>query len=261
MIRALSLLVFAGLVAALLLLPGVSPTYLAAMRAGDLMAVEGEALTPDGMPRLDGNFEPVRAPFWQLLVESDAVGTEIGEDGKERRFLRLGGGDYRSTLEATDINSLDVVMKSVVRGLRAATGDGGSKVEIPPFKKTDPNGVNLAFRVEEDTAALTAAIGGTPFARVEAPRIEVSQLSLLPPLVAIFLAILFRRPVIALFAGVLVGSFLVRRASESAFALTDNALVDVFGVYLAGELRDRGRTEIILFVVFMLAMVGVITRA
>ena len=37
--------------------------------------------------------------------------------------------------------------------------------------------------------------------------------------------------------------------------------MDVFATYFRGQLVDRARIEIILFVVFMLAMVGVVTKA
>ena len=90
----------------------------------------------------------------------------------------------------------------------------------------------------------------------------ITPRSLLPPLVAIFLAILLRRPVIALFAGVWVGAFLVlRTAGTQTLAATHESLVDVFDVYFASEFRDRARVEIVLFVIFMLAMVGILTKA
>ena len=86
--------------------------------------------------------------------------------------------------------------------------------------------------------------------------------SLVPPLVAILLAILLRKPVIALLAGVASGSVLVLVYGGKGFgsALLPG-LVGVADTWVYGELVKADRLKTTAFVVFMLAMVGIIIRA
>ena len=122
--------------------------------------------------------------------------------------------------------------------------------------------MNFEFLITEGSGTLAANHGGAPLGSRSGPRLEITQRSLFPPLVAIFLAVLFRKPVLSLLFGVLAGAFLVRTESgDGAFAAAVGGARDTAAVYLRDELVDNARTEIILFVVFMLAMVGVITRA
>ncbi len=254
MIRAASLLVFAALAAFLFTANGASPTLLGAKQAGDFLMLEVKG--PDGQPRA----------LWQDVLESAAVVDAPGEDGGARRELRIGGSRVLSEVlrdgEPFDLNWHRTAGSSLVRQLRSVVAEEGLDIEIPAMKKPDPSGVNFKFSITEGRGSLSVDIEGEPLAERVGPRLEITQRSLLPPLVAIFLAVLFRRPVIALLMGVLAGAFLVRSGEGAGLAAsTGGALLDTFNVYLRGELQDRARTEIILFVVFMLAMVGVITRA
>lgn len=254
MIRAASLLVFAALAAFLLTADGASPTLLGAKQAGDFLMLEAEG--PDGESRA----------LWQDILESSAVVEVEDEDGVRRQQLLLGGTLILSESlregEGFDFNWHRVAGSSIVRRLRSIAADEGLEVEIPAFKKPSPDGVNFEFTIRDGAGTLEANIGGESLASREGPRLQITQRSLLPPLVAIFLAILFRRPVLALLMGVVAGAFLVRSASGAGVAAAaGGALVDTVFVYLKGQLQDHARTEIILFVVFMLAMVGVITRA
>ncbi|MGB0333314.1 MAG: hypothetical protein ACPGPE_16005, partial [Planctomycetota bacterium] len=254
MIRAASLLVFAALAAFLLTAEGASPTLLGAKQAGEFLLLEVDG--PDGEPRA----------LWQDVLESSAVVGVEGEDGARRQQLLLGGTLLLSESlregEGFDFNWHRVAGSSIVRRLRSIAADKGLEIEIPAFKKPSPDGVNFEFTIRDGAGSLEANIGGEPLASREGPRLQITQRSLLPPLVAIFLAILFRRPVLALLMGVVAGAFLVRSASGAGVAAAaGGALVDTVSVYLKGQLQDHARTEITLFVVFMLAMVGVITRA
>ncbi len=86
--------------------------------------------------------------------------------------------------------------------------------------------------------------------------------ALLPPLLAIALALALRRTLLALFLGIYAGAVLGALARGSGFAGSlALGLWDVFAVYFRAELLDTFRTEIIGFVVALIAMVGVITRA
>ena len=63
--------------------------------------------------------------------------------------------------------------------------------EPPAFKKPDPGGVNFEFLITEGSGTLAANHGGAPLGSRSGPRLEITQRSLFPPLVAIFLAVLF----------------------------------------------------------------------
>jgi Na+/H+ antiporter NhaC len=258
MIRIAALLAFVLMVAALVFVPGVSPSRLATKQGGDLVRQTVEVEGPDG--------KTVERAMWEDILESDAVVDGTDEDGLPRRVLRLGGSRYLTELrregEGHDPLWHTEVGKSVVRELRAIVAEEGLDIDIEAYKKPDPEGFNLLAEVSEDEYKLTASLGGTPFSERTVERSKISKLSLLPPLVAIFFAVLLRRPVIALFSGVWVGAFLVRfLAGDQGFGSAVGSLQDVFSKYLVGQIKDQARTEIVVFVVFMLAMVGIITKA
>jgi len=85
--------------------------------------------------------------------------------------------------------------------------------------------------------------------------------SLLPPLLAVIVALLLRRTLLALFVGIYAGAVLLAAADGAISTAPLRGLVDVFGVYLAGEVLDTFRIELIGFVVALIAMVGVMSRA
>jgi hypothetical protein len=86
--------------------------------------------------------------------------------------------------------------------------------------------------------------------------------ALLPPLLAIAIALALRRTLLALFAGIYSGAvvLLLERGSSFAGALA-LGFWDVFAVYFRAQLFDTFRAEIIGFIVALIAMIGVITRA
>ena len=252
MIRAASLLVFVGLAAFLFMADGASRSGLGAKQAGDFLELPTEG--GDGRP------------LWREVLESPAVVEVTREDGSSGRTLRLGGTLLRTEVlregEAFDPAWHRTAGSSIVRRLRSIVADQDLDIEISAFKKPAPDGVNFEFRLTEGAGELTANIDGEPLGASAGPRLKITQRSLLPPLVAIFLAVLFRKPVLSLFMGVLAGAFLIRSGEGAGvLAAAGGGLADTFAVYLKSELKDNARTEIILFVVFMLAMVGVITRA
>jgi Na+/H+ antiporter NhaC len=86
--------------------------------------------------------------------------------------------------------------------------------------------------------------------------------ALLPPLLAIAIALALRRTLLALFVGIYSGAviLLLERGSSIAGALV-LGFWDVFAVYFRAQLFDTFRAEIIGFIVALIAMIGVITRA
>ncbi|MEE9279380.1 MAG: Na+/H+ antiporter NhaC family protein [Myxococcota bacterium] len=86
--------------------------------------------------------------------------------------------------------------------------------------------------------------------------------ALLPPLLAISVALAFRATISALFIGILSGAVLLRLQSGiGPVLLLPAAFWDVLWVYLRRELVDTFRLEVIGFCVALIAMVGVMTRS
>jgi Na+/H+ antiporter NhaC len=85
--------------------------------------------------------------------------------------------------------------------------------------------------------------------------------ALVPPLLAIGVALALGRVLIALFAGIYAGAALLAASTGSAFWAPLRGLWDVFAVYFLRELTDTFRIEIIGFIVALIAMVGVASRA
>jgi Na+/H+ antiporter NhaC len=82
-------------------------------------------------------------------------------------------------------------------------------------------------------------------------------LSLLPPLLAILLALLFREVLVALFAGIWVGGFVIYGLSLQSFFTGFLAVADTFVV---GAINDTDHISVILFSLLIGGMVAVISR-
>lgn len=282
MLRIVAVLVFAALVSALFLVPGVSREQLAVKQMADLVAEEATLLDQDGSARLDPETgEPVTKELWKVVFESDAMVDATDPAGRAVRVFKPGGSGFNAIrtrfpdLEERGMQDPEVVaylgesaiwpiqsIEGIIRALRSKAAEHAPDVRIDAFTKTDPDGMNFQGTVQDGQISLEVNQGGAPVARVVQPWRPITQRSLLPPLVAIFLAILLRRPIVALFAGVWVGAFLLERAGgEGAVTAVGTSFVDVFAVFFREQVTKQSRIEIVLFVVFMLAMVGVITRA
>ncbi|WP_022836782.1 Na+/H+ antiporter NhaC family protein [Salisaeta longa] len=82
-------------------------------------------------------------------------------------------------------------------------------------------------------------------------------LSILPPLLAIVIALIFRRVVPALFLGIWVGAWMAIELSlTGAFV----GLLESFQVYVLGALADESHAAIILFSLMIGGMVGIISK-
>ncbi|MBL4632871.1 MAG: hypothetical protein JKY56_03315, partial [Kofleriaceae bacterium] len=80
-------------------------------------------------------------------------------------------------------------------------------------------------------------------------------LSILPPLAAILLALIFREALIALFAGIWLGAFFVYDYNP----LT--ALVRVFDTHLVASVAESGHASILLFTMALGGMVGILAKS
>ncbi|MEO1435152.1 MAG: Na+/H+ antiporter NhaC family protein, partial [Bacteroidota bacterium] len=84
-------------------------------------------------------------------------------------------------------------------------------------------------------------------------------LSILPPLIAILLALIFKEVIVSLFIGVLVGAFVVNGMQFSVVGI-GMAIAKTVDTYILNALNDGGHLSIILFSLLIGGMVGVISR-
>ncbi len=104
--------------------------------------------------------------------------------------------------------------------------------------------------------ALDVVQGGEVIAQAETRAIP-GWLSILPPLLAIGMALLVRRVVPSLFLGVWAGAWIAAGLSlGGAF----EGLLDAFQVYVLAALADPSRAAIILFSLMIGGMVGIISK-
>lgn len=253
--RLVPIAIFGVLMAALFLVVSPSPDRLTAFEAGKLL----------GEPALPVQEEaPQQTLAQRILASTDShVGPLMISLGQVS-FDSDGQDDRAPAPEALNLQT----RMSIVRALRTAAqnllGSDGEPRELllEGADQESPGGGNVTVQAHDGSVTITAQLADGSTTSATRKYTAPGRTSLLPPLVAIALAILLRKPVIALFAGVLVGAFLVKFAAGLEFgAAASQALPDVFTHYFYNEMVDKARYEIILFVIFMLAMVGIITRA
>jgi Na+/H+ antiporter NhaC len=105
------------------------------------------------------------------------------------------------------------------------------------------------------TLLVVAAVGAFLLAVPEGDQAVKSWWSLLPPLVAISLALAFRDVVLALFVGVWLGATLLAGGNAAA------GFLRVIDTYARGALTDSDKMSIILFSILLGGMVGVMSRS
>jgi Na+/H+ antiporter NhaC len=84
---------------------------------------------------------------------------------------------------------------------------------------------------------------------------EVSWVSILPPLVAIVLAIAFRQVVVALFAGIFCGALIINDYNVLSGFLRS------IDHYVVGALADKDHASVVIFTMLLGGMIGVIAKS
>ena len=89
------------------------------------------------------------------------------------------------------------------------------------------------------------------------PAAAATWLSILPPVCAIVIALLFKRVIPALLVGVVLGAWLIEGLTVSGFW---RGLLSSFEVYVLNALANRDHAAILLFTMMIGGMVGIISR-
>ena len=132
---------------------------------------------------------------------------------------------------------VSVVMAGLAAGASALSMDGASTTEIHnrPLTTTPGAGVDIAGGMEMDDMS--------------------GWVSILPPLLAIALALLFRHVLVALFLGVWLGALLLADLSPIA------SFARLLDTHLVGAMADRGHASIVLFSLLLGGMLGLMTQS
>jgi len=133
------------------------------------------------------------------------------------------------------------------------------RVEGQTYALTLENGVLRADSVRVARSGRVPIVlerDGQVVARAEA-RALPGWTSVLPPLLAILIALLFRRVVPALFLGIWLGAWL---AADVSLAGLWQGLLDSFDVYVRNALADPDHAAIVLFSLMIGGMVGIISK-
>ena len=227
MTRLLGALAALLLVGGVFLLPQADEGRLAAARAAELLDTE----------------------FAASLVE------EFGADDGSSWTLSLG------QVSGTEGEQSLVSRQAVARAMRAAAVDAGRQLNMEGATTPSTDGVNFSIRLDEIDGQRLSLIATSTSASLETSGdfSPPAPTSLLPPLVAIALALIFRKPVLALFSGVLAAGCLLR--ADAGILASLNPLKASSDVALAfwRQFEDTDKAQVVGFVIAMLAMVGVIT--
>lgn len=146
------------------------------------------------------------------------------------------------------------------------TGIDGVAVNGETVTVTTANGVST-LALEPGLNLLKAAgrvelyhVSADPDAKHDRLRRIPLWLSILPPLIAIGLALVFKEVLIALFAGIWVGAFVAGGLRFEGFVGVIKALLEAVEHYLLKALNDGGHLSVILFSLLIGGMVAIISR-
>lgn len=205
-------------------------------------------------------------PLGQRVLARAAPAPSEGQAAR----LSLGPVRYRDPLGRPVPELEPALRRSLVQGLRSAAGSqprppgsghpSAPAVEIAGERDALPAGHGFELERSARSLRLTWRPPTGPGETLEIPWSAPDRRSLLPPLIAIALALATRRPIPSLFGGVLVGSILVRaRAGAEPLRAIAEGSHGVFTHYLWDKLAAPEQQRIVVFVVLMLAMVGNLT--
>ena len=113
------------------------------------------------------------------------------------------------------------------------------------------------IRIIFNVLLLTFLTSTTAIADGEAPALYGSWWAILPPLVAIGLALAIKRVIPALFFGLWLGAWLVHDLAPAGLW---RGLLETFQVYVRNALANPDHAAIILFSLMIGGMVGIISR-
>ena len=183
------------------------------------------------------------ALLFVLSVLASAVGPLAAQGVEEHPAVVMGGLPFTLTLAgAPDGSSWFEVRNADGTLLRSGAVDANQSLAVPDLVVESRADLPLEVRVGEATETVR-------------PHYAPAWYSIVPPLVAILLALIFREVLAALFAGVWLGA--LAYSGFNPLAATWRT-VDTFVVPALAD--DSGQTQIVVFSLLLGGMVGIIAR-
>ncbi|MEL7060900.1 MAG: Na+/H+ antiporter NhaC family protein [Acidobacteriota bacterium] len=133
---------------------------------------------------------------------------------------------------------------------------GGAGAVAGASAPAEIGGVNAAVEASgADVAPGSTAVAGEAAGQAEEPAPDYGWRSLVPPLLAIFLALLFRDVVVAIYLGIFSGALIV--AQWDVFAAFGRSV----DAYLVPAIADGDHAAILMFTTLLGAMIGLVSRS
>lgn len=230
----------------------------------DLLASQGfsSLLGGEAVGLRDGDVTSAEESFLLTLQErvdaAGATGVQAtlvyeGEPAPEafERSWASGLNTYNSWRTGNDLPTLDessddAVDVTITIGFASSTGD-------------------RAFTADGDIVRYVATFADGTSTDSPGTWAVPGREALLPPLLAILVALAFRKVLLALFVGIVVGATIVAAGGDTSLAALAAALPEgitsAFTNYLWNQLTDTFRVEVLGFVIALVAMVGIMSKS
>ncbi len=246
--------------------PRPQAARVAALEIGSVLS-EPAASWPDGAAPAQvsqAQVSQAQVSLAQVLLLGAPRGDGSLPVGSGPLTLEIGGVQMSSPDEPSgDLGVHLVARRALVAALRDAARKLAPQRELALSGELNPSraGVHFDCRFENGRLVVLARKEGAGWSaqrEYQPPR----NTTLLPPLLAVVLAIILRRPLLSLGAAVVLGSALdLVRGGASAGQAALSALPHAVRGVLAPQVFDLDRAMTIGFVVCMLALVGVMTAS
>lgn len=247
----LAALVLLGAIASVLLLPRGDRARVAALECHTLLQRE-------------------LAGYGPTLRIGDAVldGPAVEYETPRKAKLYLYGVRFAAANPPTDDPAIhDLARRSLIHGLRELADERGVELavngEAMPTVAGQQRGANFVVVADGPVFALVYTHpGGTEMHVEREDYSPPSRTSVVPPLLAIVLAILWRRPLAALFAGICCASWLLlSHAGASWWSALARTPWHVASELLWPQVADPTYLQIVGFTLAMIATIGVMSRS
>lgn len=189
-------------------------------------------------------------PLAALVLPASLPGTALAQDGPslavEGPAIVLTNVPFSLTLHTED-------GENARYRVRSASGRELAAGALPLRSETSVSGLRAAEGDLPLSVEMTSD-GGSASASVDPPRYP-GWISLLPPIIAIALALIFRHVVVSLFFGIWLGGFFIAGLDPLA------GLGRTVDTFIVPSLADTDNASILIFSALLSAMVGVISRS
>ena len=185
-----------------------------------------------------------------LVLSASSPGAAFAQDGPslsvEGPAVVLTNVPFSLTIRTEDGENARYRVRSA-SGRELAAGD------LPTRSETSVSGLRAAEGDLPLSVEMTSD-GGSASASVDPPQFP-GWISLLPPIIAIALALIFRHVVVSLFFGIWLGGFFIAGLDPLA------GLGRTVDTFIVPSLADTDNASILMFSALLSAMVGVISRS